>query len=423
MLYSKKYFDNNDINMEENTINIILANSPVKNGNRGCVALSITMMSLIDEVMKNAGVMYRLFLPDSQYRDQEKHEYKINDKVVVFEDCNYTKGLFIKDEVKIIAKALIGENKAKKIFKNADYILDIGQGDSFTDIYGEYRFKLIDRIHVLARKYNKPYCILPQTIGPFKDKIIKEKALESIRKAQMCMTRDKQSYNYVIKNVPEQQKIAEYIDVAFFMPYEKIEQESGYTHVGLNISSLLWHGGYTRDNQFGLKCDYKKLVKEIINYFLSLKNTKVHLIPHVVEGERGIENDYEVSYEIWREYNNANLVLAPFALGPIEIKSYIAGMDFFMGARMHATIGAFSSGVPVVPMAYSRKFNGLFVDTLQYDAMVDMKTMNNNLILSEITKNFANRSNLKEMINERMTGIVAERRKMLVEDLNTFFNL
>ena len=94
-----------------------------------------------------------------------------------------------------------------------------------------------------------------------------------------------------------------------------------------------------------------------------------------------------------------------------------------MGARMHATIGAFSSGVPVIPMAYSRKFNGLFVDTLQYDAMVDMKTMNNNLILSEITKNFANRSNLKEMINERMTGIVAERRKMLVEDLKTFFNL
>ena len=72
MLYSKKHLDNNDINMEDNTINIILANAPVKNGNRGCVALSITMMSLIDEVMKKAGVKYRLFLPDSQYRDQEK---------------------------------------------------------------------------------------------------------------------------------------------------------------------------------------------------------------------------------------------------------------------------------------------------------------------------------------------------------------
>lgn len=405
-------------------INIILANAPVKNGNRGCVALSITMMSLIDEVMNNAGMQYRLFLPDSQFGDQKKHEYKINNRVISFEDCNYPKGLSFKEDIKIQLKTLIkGENKAKQIFEKADFILDIGQGDSFADIYGEHRFRIIDRIHMMARKYKKPYCILPQTIGPFKDTMIANLAHESIANASCCMARDKQSYDYVIKNIPEQQKIAEYIDVAFFMPYKKIEQESGYTHVGLNISSLLWHGGYTRENQFGLKCDYKKLVKEIINYFLSLKNTKVHLIPHVVEGERGIENDYEVSYEIWREYNNANLVLAPFALGPIEIKSYIAGMDFFMGARMHATIGAFSSGVPVVPMAYSRKFNGLFIDTLQYDAMVDMKTMNNNLILSEVTKNFANRSNLKEMINERMTGIVAERRKMLVEDLNTFFNL
>lgn len=404
--------------------NIILANAPIKNGNRGCVALSITMMSLIDEVMNNAGVQYRLFLPDSQFRDQKKHEYKINNRVISFEDCSYPKGLSFKDNIKLQLKSLTkGGNKAKQIFENADFILDIGQGDSFADIYGEHRFRIIDRIHVMARKYKKTYCILPQTIGPFKDTMIAHLAHESIANASCCMARDKQSYDYVKKNISEQQKIAEYIDIAFFMPYEKIEQESGYTHVGLNISSLLWHGGYSRDNQFGLKCDYKKLVKEIINYFLSLKKTKVHLIPHVVEGERGIENDYEVSYEIWREYNNANLVLAPFALGPIEIKSYIAGMDFFMGARMHATIGAFSSGVPVVPMAYSRKFNGLFVDTLQYDAMVDMKTMNNNLILSEITKNYANRSNLKEMINERMTGIVAERRKMLVEDLNSFFNL
>ncbi len=404
--------------------NIILANAPIKNGNRGCVALSITMMSLIDEVMNNAGVQYRLFLPDSQFGDQKKHEYRINDKVISFEDCSYPKGLSFKDNIKLQLKSLTkGGNKAKQIFENADFILDIGQGDSFADIYGEHRFRIIDRIHVMARKYKKTYCILPQTIGPFKDTMIAHLAHESIANASCCMARDKQSYDYVIKNISEQQKIAEYIDVAFFMPYEKIEQELGYTHVGLNISSLLWHGGYSRDNQFGLKCDYKKLVKEIINYFLSLKKTKVHLIPHVVEGERGIENDYEVSYEIWREYNNANLVLAPFALGPIEIKSYIAGMDFFMGARMHATIGAFSSSVPVVPMAYSRKFNGLFVDTLLYDAMVDMKTMNNNLILSEIIQNYANRSSLKEMINERMTGIVAERRKMLVEDLNSFFNL
>ena len=39
---------------------------------------------------------------------------------------------------------------------------------------------------------------------------------------------------------------------------------------------------------------------------------------------------------------------------------------------MHACIAAFSAGVPVVPMAYSRKFNGLF-GTLGYKRVADCK--------------------------------------------------
>lgn len=410
--------------MKDNTINIILANAPVKNGNRGCVALSITMMSLIDEVMNNADVQYRLFLPDSQFGDQKKHEYKINNEVISFEDCSYPKGLSFKEEVKIQLKSLFkGGNKTKQIFKKSGFILDIGQGDSFADIYGEYRFKLIDRIHVLARRYNKPYCILPQTIGPFKDEAIREKALVSIRKAQICMARDKQSYDYVIKNVPEQKNIKEYIDVAFFMPYKRLEQDKEFIHVGLNISALLWHGGYTRDNQFGLKCDYQKVVKGIIDYFLAQPKTKLHLIPHVVSSERTVENDYAVSYDLWKGYNNPNLILAPLALSPIDIKDYISGMDFFLGARMHATIGAFSSGVPVVPMAYSRKFNGLFNDTLQYDAMADLKVQDTGEIIAVIKEAFNERTELKETIKQRMNGVVAERRKILIDDLTKFFNL
>jgi len=54
----------------------------------------------------------------------------------------------------------------------------------------------------------------------------------------------------------------------------------------------------------------------------------------------------------------------------MEAKSFISSMDFFVGARMHACIAAFSSGVPVIPMAYSRKFNGLF-DSLEYSHVLD----------------------------------------------------
>ena len=47
---------------------------------------------------------------------------------------------------------------------------------------------------------------------------------------------------------------------------------------------------------------------------------------------------------------------------PMEAKGVIAQMDVFIGARMHATIAAFSSGVATIPFSYSRKFEGLYHD-------------------------------------------------------------
>lgn len=406
------------------TVKIILANAPIKNGNRGCVALSVSAMALIDELIEKQSCDYVFYLPNSGYNDRQKHEIHFKDKIIKYYDIGYPFGINLTNTLQNWCKMLLKNDfRSFRIFDNADYILDLGQGDSFADIYGELRFKLIDRIHCIARKYHKPYCLLPQTIGPFKNERIRKKAIKSIEKARLCMARDKQSYDYMLENVPQQKNVSEYIDVAFFLPYETISQDKNYIHVGINISALLWHGGYTRNNQFGLKCEYQSLVEQLINHFLNQPNVKVHLIPHVVGSERSIENDYAVSYDLWREYNNANLILAPLALGPIEIKSYIAGMDFFMGARMHATIGAFSAGVPVVPMAYSRKFNGLFIDTLSYHHIADMKTMDNDDIIQIIQEAYDNRDSLTNEIAYQKETTVREKKQLIMNKLKEFFNL
>ena len=199
--------------------------------------------------------------------------------------------------------------------------------------------------------------------------------------------------------------------------------DKNFIHVGLNISALLWHGGYTQDNQFGLKGDYQKAVRGIIDYFLSLPNVKLHLIPHVVGSERHIENDYAVSFDLQQESGNPNLILSPLFLSPVDAKSYISGMDFFMGARMHSTIAAFSSGVPVVPMAYSRKFNGLFIDTLGYNHMVDLKVDSEEEVLNKVKALYESRNGLKEEISSANSGIVEERKQLLVNDLKHFFHI
>ena len=397
---------------------IILGNATINNGNRGCVALCYCAMYLLDKVIDHG--KYKLYLTDSGEK-LGTHSISMGDIIIPYESISIPKYYRLGSLFNSL-KNRRETWQCLKIIKSADLILDIGQGDSFADIYGTDRFKWIDLIHKIARIFNKPYILLPQTIGPFSDDHIKTKAVRSISKSAFVMARDKQSYDYVRKIAPQQENVREYIDIAFFLPFQRKEFVAGKIHVGLNISALLWHGGYTGDNQFGLKCDYQKTVYQIIDYFLSKPDVMLHLVPHVVGSERHVENDYAISFDLCEKYQNDRLVLAPLFLSPVDAKSYISGLDFFMGARMHATIAAFSSGVPVVPMAYSRKFNGLFNDTLHYNYVVDMKKMTDTEMLVSIKNAFGNREKLQEMIEERLNGVVEERKTKLLEDLSKCLN-
>lgn len=404
---------------------IIIANAAVNNGNRGCVALSLSSMYIIDKILNNRNIPHTFYLPQSGYDKKEEHTIKVGEITLKFVSLMDITPLTVKQYVKNLIKYLAKWKEyqtTKKVYKEADFILDIGQGDSFADIYGKSRFDWIFSQYQLGMKLKKTYCILPQTIGPFEVPAIRKQACKGINYAKCVMTRDKQSYDFV-KELLSEKVVSEIIDVAFFMPYKKKVFDSDSIHVGLNVSALLWHGGYTRDNQFGLKVDYPSLIRSIIDYFLKQANVKVHLIPHVVGSERHVENDYAVSFDLVEEYNRPDLILSPLFLDPISAKNYIAGMDFFMGARMHSTIAAFSSEVPVYPMAYSRKFNGLFIDTLQYPYMADMKVQSETEILAGIKQCYEQREKLKELEHNRMQTTVEERRKLMEERLCEFFGI
>ena len=400
---------------------IIITNCTTNNGNRGCVALSLSTLYIIDKILNGRNIPHAFYLPQSGYDKKEEHTIKAGKVNLKFISLMDITPLSIKQQIKNIAKYKEYQT-TKEAYQEADFILDIGQGDSFADIYGKRRFDWIFSQYRLGMKYKKPYCILPQTIGPFKDASIRTQACKGISYAKCVMARDKQSYDYVKELLPDK-SVTEIIDVAFFMPFNRKEFNKDFIHVGLNVSALLWHGGYTRDNQFGLNVDYPSVIRSIIDYFLKQANVKVHLIPHVVGGERHVENDYAVSYDLFEEYNHPNLILSPLFLDPISAKSYIAGMDFFMGARMHSTIAAFSSEVPVVPMAYSRKFNGLFTDTLQYPYMADMKVQSEAEILDGIKQCYEQKDKLKEIEHDRMQTTVEERKRLMEERLCEFFGI
>lgn len=401
--------------------NIILANAPEYNGNLGCVAMCYSMLYLIDEIFSESGETYRLYLTDSNARHR-RNEVKILGKTIRYETVSNPAPASLKNAIKKIL--LLSETlRGVSVFRKADGIMDIGQGDSFSDIYGMVRFKRIDSIHRTARYFGKPYCFLPQTIGPFKSKEASRLSSESIRKAAVVMARDARSCQYVREHVAEQKQVDEYIDVAFLLPYQKQSFDPRLLHVGLNVSALLWNGGYTGDNQFGLKDDYQKIVREIIAFFLKKDDVVVHLIPHVIDESYSVEDDSRVCTQLVSEFQSERLEKSPDFSSPIDAKSYISGMDFFMGARMHSTIAAFSAGVPVVPMAYSRKFNGLYIETLGYPTIADLQKDDVKEILQVVETAFDSRMQLKEDIRKAITDKVEGKILRLKNDLAAFLHL
>jgi polysaccharide pyruvyl transferase WcaK-like protein len=397
--------------------NVVILGVNPYNGNRGVGALAYSTFYLLDKISKETGVSFNIYIIGKS-KGLVESETRVGNTIIKITQFPFLVDKGLRGLIKFAFTFFLSH----KILNGANYVLDMGEGDSFSDIYGEQRFVNINEPKRIFRFLGKKLLLLPQTIGPFSDAKIAKQAKKSIEKSNVVLTRDRMSFNYVVSHTT-QKKLKELIDVAFFMPFERKEFKNGKINVGLNISSLMWHGGYTKNNQFGQKVDYPKLMRAVIDYFLSKEGVQLHLVPHVVVANSHIENDYEVSLLIQNEYNSERITLAPFFLDPIEAKNYISGLDFFAGARMHSCIAAFSSGVPVYPIAYSRKFNGLFVDTLDYSFLGDLINQNEEQFFDGLIYAFENKFMLSEKIKWGMDCVVAPRYEVLMDELKVFFDI
>jgi polysaccharide pyruvyl transferase WcaK-like protein len=312
------------------------------------------------------------------------------------------------DELKVAGHVL--ENQPARILRasfrqqvrRCDLVIDIGEGDSFADIYGFKRFFYYWLSKNIVCSLGKPLILAPQTIGPFDGVAARLLAKQVMARCTQVFARDNLSSDYLAQlNVTK--NASEAIDVAFRLPFtKKIFSPNGKTRVGINVSGLLFNGGYTGGNQFGLSIDYPATIRQLIKLFLEIPDVEVHLVGHVIEPNMPSEDDYTRACSLAEEF--PSVVVAPAFTRPSEAKSYIAGLDFFTGARMHACIAAFSSGVPVVPMAYSRKFNGLF-GTLGYNEIADCKKNSMDQVLAKIMSGFLDKAQLRTLITTALSAV------------------
>ncbi len=122
--------------------------------------------------------------------------------------------------------------------------------------------------------------------------------------------------------------------------------------VGINLSPMVLQN----DREDGLTMrNYRKLIGEI------LQNTDmtIALIPHVIwEGN----DDRQSLAELKAFFPQEERIVTIPDLGCRELKGVISQCRFFVGARTHATIAAYSSCVPTLVMGYSIKSRGIARD-------------------------------------------------------------
>lgn len=259
-----------------------------------------------------------------------------------------------------------------------DLVIDIGEGDSFSDIYGGRRLFQQVTSKLATRRKRVPLVLAPQTIGPFATLWTKRLASLAMGQAALVAARDPASLRFAreLRSKP----VERYSDLAFRLPFDEVPLLG---RIGINVSGLLYRGNVAH---FGNpEFNYRDFIHATLDA-LETAGEQVTLVPHVLN-PGATDDDVEVSAEIARD--RPGVTVAPSFATASEAKSYISGLRGLIAARMHACIGGVSSGVAVLPVAYSRKFNGLFLEN-GYPFLVDATADSMAVALDKLHRFLAN---------------------------------
>ncbi len=298
-------------------------------------------------------------------------------------------------------RSLLSPSGAWRVLGEQDCVLDIGAGDSFADIYGFRRFLFLWLTKMIAIARGAPLVLSPQTIGPFTRSPYRQLARFPLDHAHVVVARDDASLECLRELAPSAKGVLS-VDVAFALPFQDRRGErgaDGRIKVGVNISGLLFGEAQSGRNRFGLEVDYAELMRRWLAYLAARPDIEIHLLTHANGPERDDDDDGWVADLLAAEFPTA--VRAPDFASPSAAKSYISSLDFLVAGRMHACIAAYSSGVAVAPVAYSRKFAGLF-GMLGYRWMVPVKGMTTDQAFAYLLDSFERRA---ELVSDAAQGM------------------
>lgn len=311
--------------------------------NKGCEAITRGTVRIITKSNPNSDFI--------SISDNPDYDRKMNIDGVV-DNLNLLKGYNLIDKIlnKINRKHLINiklKNVGKTV-NDSDLCISLG-GDNYCYKKNYYLMQQNEDLH---KKYNKKTVLWGCSIDyeNIDEDIIKDIKRYNLITVRETITQENLNKKGIIDNV----KLI--TDPAFVMDKKELilpnEWEEGNT-IGINLSPMVINKSQSKIET------YKNFVS-LIEYILKNTNSKIALIPHVFFSNN---NDYKLLSDIYNEINDSRIMLVGNMQNTAEeLKYIISKCRIFIGARTHATIAAYSTGVPTLVIGYSVKAKGIAKD-------------------------------------------------------------
>ena len=205
-------------------------------------------------------------------------------------------------------------------------------------------------------------------------------------------------------------------DSAFTLPKEEVQLPSNFIEnntVGINVSPLVME----REQEDNVLLDN---YRNLIAYILNKTDYAVALIPHVIWSGNDDRSILNILYD---EFKKSKRIVVIQDCNCMQLKGYIAKCRFFVGARTHATIAAYSTEVPTLVVGYSIKSRGIAKDIFgseeNYVIPVEQIKEENKLTQTFIWLQ-GNENHIKEHLKKRMPQYIKDAEKVK-EKIKEFF--
>lgn len=333
-------------------------------GNHGCESIANSM----------AGMLPKKQILISYYADEDK-KYTLGDLYELVQEKSFNQHKIA--HILYYAYRLITKDKESFIrYRFGQYLKKNNQSDKYpiaVSIGGDnYCYEvMLNDLFLTNAAFNAQgtkTVLLGCSVEP--ESLERQEIVDDLNKYSLILARETITYEALRNKLKNPERVAYLPDPAFTLNIEYIKLPEGFNvptedengnpkggMVGINISPLIQSNesveGITHKN-------YEKLIENIIDN----TDMSIALIPHVV-WERN--DDRKPLKKLYEKYKDTGRVIMLEDNNCRELKYIISKCRFFIGARTHATIAAYSTTVPTLVVGYSVKAKGIARDLFGTD--------------------------------------------------------